>query len=93
VAPSLWRVPTISRFYGIVIRMHWTEHGRPHFHARDSSGKAVVDIGSITVVHSSLSKRALALVLEWAALHQTELAENWRRCAQRLAPRSIPPLD
>src|ERR1043166_4233240 len=26
-------MPTISRFYGITIRMYWTDHGPPHFHA------------------------------------------------------------
>jgi len=25
-------MPTISRFYGITIRMHWREHGIGHFH-------------------------------------------------------------
>jgi hypothetical protein len=26
-------VPTISRFYGIVIRMYFSDHAPPHFHA------------------------------------------------------------
>ena len=26
-------VPTISTFFGIVIRMYYQEHGVPHFHA------------------------------------------------------------
>jgi hypothetical protein len=27
-------VPTISRFFGIVISMYFQEHGVPHFHAK-----------------------------------------------------------
>lgn len=26
-------MPVITRFYGIVIRMYFREHGVPHFHA------------------------------------------------------------
>jgi len=26
-------MPEISRFFGIVIRMYFDDHGRPHFHA------------------------------------------------------------
>jgi len=27
-------MPTISRFFGIVIAMYFDDHGPPHFHAR-----------------------------------------------------------
>jgi len=27
-------VPVISRFYGIVIAVHWRDHAPPRFHAR-----------------------------------------------------------
>ena len=27
------KMPVISRFYGILIKMYFREHGRPHFHA------------------------------------------------------------
>jgi hypothetical protein len=30
---ELHRMPEISRFYGIVIRMFYNEHQPPHFHA------------------------------------------------------------
>ena len=40
-----------------------------------------------------LSPRVLGLVMEWAALHQEELREDWR-LAERQAPlTAIPPLE
>jgi hypothetical protein len=72
-------VPTISRFFGIVIAMYFDDHGFPHFHARHSDGEAKVRIDTLEVMDSTLGRRPLRLVLAWAELHQDELAENWRR--------------
>jgi Domain of unknown function (DUF4160) len=38
-------VPTISRFYWIVIRMYFSDHAPPHFHALYGGEEAVVAIG------------------------------------------------
>lgn len=39
-------MPTISMFYGIIIRMYCApkEHNPPHFHAYYNSSTAVIDI-------------------------------------------------
>jgi hypothetical protein len=42
-------------------------------------------LGTLRVLHGSLPGRALRLVEEWAQLHESELAENWR-LAQALEP-------
>jgi hypothetical protein len=86
-------MPTISVFYGVVIRMHWKDHGAPHFHARYAEHEAVVEISTLRVQRGSLPTRALALTLEWAALHREELLEDWELCARKLAPKKIPPLE
>ncbi len=85
-------MPTISAFYGIVIRMFWRDHSPPHFHAYHGGKDAVIEIGSLRVIVSALAPRALALTLEWAQLHQDELMEDWNLCARKLTPRKIPPL-
>jgi len=72
-------VPTISRFFGIVIAMYYDDHGHPHFHARHADGQAKVRIDQVEVIESSLDVRQLRLVLAWAELHREELLENWRR--------------
>ena len=35
-------MPTICRFFGIVIRMYHREHGPPHFHARHGEYEAMM---------------------------------------------------
>jgi hypothetical protein len=85
-------VPTISRFFGIVIAMYFDDHGPPHFHARHAEGAAKVRIDTLEVIDSSLGRRQLRFVLAWAELHQDELHQNWSRAraGERLV--SIDPL-
>jgi hypothetical protein len=85
-------VPEISRFYGIVIQMYFGDHPPPHFHARYAGQSAKVDIDALTVIDGKLPTRALGLVLEWAALHQTELREAFDRAANSVSPGKIEPL-
>jgi hypothetical protein len=70
-------MPTLSRFFGIVITMNWDDHPPPHFHDRYAEHEAVVRLDTLEVEIGSLPRRALALVLEWAALHRGELWDNW----------------
>jgi hypothetical protein len=82
-------MPRVSAFYGIVIWMYWNEgaHARPHFHARDAGQAASVDFNG-NVIAGSIPRRALALVMEWAALRHDELEANWERARrdERLEP-------
>lgn len=72
-------MPTISRFFGIVIAMYFDDHGPPHFHARHAEGAAKIRIDTLEPIESSLGRRQLRLVLAWAELHRDELLENWHR--------------
>jgi hypothetical protein len=85
-------MPEICRFFGIVIRMFYREHGVPHFHARYGSRKVSIDIDTLAVRSGSLPPRALGMVLEWAALHRSELLADWKLLRQSRTPRPIPPL-
>ncbi len=86
-------VPTISQFFGIAIRLYFDEHAPPHFHAYYGSEAAVIEIETLQVREGRLSRRALALVLEWAAQHRSELKENWRRAEDHEELLSISPLE
>ena len=86
-------MPTVSQFSGIVIQMFWREHAPPHFHALYGEFEALIDIRTLAVLRGSLPRRALALVLEWAALNRDALMENWELCQQKQSPKKIPPLD
>jgi hypothetical protein len=85
-------VPTISRFYGIVIRMYFADHAPPHFHARYGDDEAVVAIATGDVIRGQLPERALRLVREWAAMHRAELEDNWARVQAPDLPLPIAPL-
>lgn len=85
-------MPTISVFYGVVIQMFWSEHGVPHFHALYAEHEAVIDIRELRILRGGLPRRAMALVLEWAAEHRDELMENWNLCRSMQTPRQIEPL-
>lgn len=85
-------MPTISMFYGIVIQMFWQERGPPHFHALYAEHEALIDVRDLRVLRGSLPRRAMALVLEWAADHREELMEDWYLCSQLRSPKPIQPL-
>ena len=86
-------MPPLSLFYGIVIRMYWRDHNPPHFHALYGSEEVLINIATLEVMEGALSRRALALVLEWASLHRQELMEAWKLCSSNQAPRPIAPLE
>lgn len=86
-------MPEISRFFGIVIRMFYAEHGIAHFHALYGEAEAVIAIDSLEVIAGSLPTRALGMVLEWAAAHRAELREDWSLMRRSMSPRPIPPLE
>ena len=70
-------MPEISRFLGIIIKMFWSEHNPPQFHAEYGSDKVEIDLNSLAVLQGYLPPRVLGMVIEWAELHQQELRLNW----------------
>jgi hypothetical protein len=86
-------MPTISVFFGILIRMYFNDHSPPHFHAIYGEHEAVIAIDSLAVLEGSLPARALNLVYEWAQLHQGELLTDWELCRSKQAPHAITPLE
>jgi hypothetical protein len=85
-------MPTISTFYGILIRMFFNDHDPPHFHARYGEFEATIDLGTLEVMEGQLPRRCLSLVREWAMIHREELREDWRLCRENAQPAKIDPL-
>ncbi len=58
-------MPTISMFYGIVIRMYCdrAEHNPPHFHAYYQEDTAIVSIDSGEITAGRLPPKQAKLVL------------------------------
>ena len=83
-------MPTISRFYGITIRMYFlaAEHNPPHIHVIYGEDAAEIDIKTGDIIYGSLPAKAQSMVREWVSLHRDELEEMWE--TQEF--RNIPPL-
>jgi len=85
-------MPTISAFYGILIRMYFNDDAPPHFHARYGEFEATVAIETLEIIEGELPSRALILVREGAMMHREELREDWRLCRTNSVPEKIEPL-
>ena len=86
-------MPTLSIFFGIVIRMYYDDHPPPHFHAIYGEHEAKIGIETLEVIEGKLPRRALGLVLDWAELHRGELRDNWVRVEEHEALFPIAPLE
>ena len=86
-------MPELSRFYGIIIRMFYDDHPPPHFHAAYQGEEVQVSIETLEVMKGRIRRRALVLVLEWAALHRDELRHAWDVASRNQEPDKIEPLD
>jgi hypothetical protein len=72
-------MPTISMFYGIIVRMMFLDtqkHNLPHLH-REYQGKAVVSIPDGDLLAGELPAKKLRLVQAWIAIHEDVLIADW----------------
>ena len=74
-------MPTVSRFFGIVIRMYFLpkEHNPPHVHVIYQDQTFSITIKDQTIIDGEFnpSTRVLSMVKEWILIHQQELLEMW----------------
>ncbi|MBT3258658.1 MAG: DUF4160 domain-containing protein [Deltaproteobacteria bacterium] len=70
-------MPIIARFYGILIKMYFREHGVPHFHALYGEYNGVFEIEKLEMIEGDLPKRAQKMIKEWANLYKSDLLEIW----------------
>jgi len=85
-------MPEITRFYGIIIRMHAeidSPHHKSHFHVYYQGLQAVFS----KMIEGSLADRQRRLVEAWAEIHQFELMSDWDLLQAGKAPAKIEPLQ
>jgi hypothetical protein len=87
-------MPTISMFFGIIIRMYCgkAEHNPPHIHVYYQDFKALFDIVSGDMTDGNLPPRQKRLVTAWIELHREELVADWNLASQGELPFKIDPL-
>ena len=86
-------MPEISRFLGIVVTMLYRDHAPPHFHVRYGGIRARFAFGPVRLLDGKLSPRVIGLIVEWAALHERELFEDWELASHRRPLKRIRPLE
>lgn len=87
-------MPTLSMFFGIIIRMYYApkEHNPPHIHAVYNELEGVFEIGSGNMTVGELPAKQQRLVEAWIEIHREELLANWELCQNGEPPFKIEPL-
>lgn len=85
-------MPTISKFYGIVIRMMRLREFGARFHAIYENSELVVNLWPLKIVAGEAPARVKEMVLEWATEHQQELLLAWNSIQMGERPMAIEPL-
>ena len=72
-------MPSISKFYGILIFMHLTrkEHNPPHIHAYYGDFEASFYIESGEIMYGKFPSSGTELVKKFVLLHKEELLAMW----------------
>ncbi len=89
-------MPTISMFYGILIRMFFRDterHHVPHIHADYQGEVAVYSIIDGTVLAGKLPLNKHKLVVAWIEIHQQDLMADWKLASNGEKPFPIRGLD
>ena len=85
-------MPTISKFYGIVIRMMRLRDFGARFHAIYENSELIVNLWPLEVVAGEAPARVKDMVLDWATQHQQELLMAWNKLQIGEQPMAIEPL-
>lgn len=73
-------MPTISMFYGIIIRMLFMDtqqHHLPHLHVEYQGQQAVISIPDGNLLEGDIPAKKLRMVQAWIAIHEEELMADW----------------
>lgn len=73
-------MPTLSMFYGIIIRMQREiggKHHKPHIHCIYGDDEIVIALDG-EILEGSIPNKKLKLVEAWIAIHEDELNANWK---------------
>lgn len=87
-------MPTISMFFGIIVRMYCgqAEHNPPHVHVYYQDHKASFNIATAERIEGDFPPRQTRFVVAWIELHREELMADWGLASQGELPFPIDPL-
>lgn len=79
-------MPIIARFYGILIKMYFKEHGVPHFHAIYGECNGVFNVQTLEMIEGDMPARAVKMVKVWAKKYNRDLMDMWKTQKYRQLP-------
>lgn len=87
-------MPTISMFFGIIIRMYYApkEHNTPHVHAYFQDSKITIRIKDCEIIEGKMPIRQLRMIQAWIEIRRDELLADWELCQNGEKPFQIEPL-
>jgi hypothetical protein len=87
-------MPTISMFFGIIIRMYYSpkEHNPPHIHAYYQNFRTTISVQNCEIIEGQIPSRQLRLIQAWIEIHREELLADWELCQNGEKPFQIEPL-
>lgn len=85
-------MPTISMFYGILIRMYYDDYNPPHFHAFYGKYKARFSLDG-GLVEGEMPNKQIKLIEAWSIIHKDELLANWELAKNSETLFNITPLS
>ena len=89
-------MPTISMFYGILIKMFFKDiekHKLPHIHAEHQGQVGVYSIVDGALLAGSLPVNKHKLVVAWIEIHKEDLQADWDLAVEGKKPFPIKGLD
>ena len=74
-------MPTISVFFGIIVRMFYRDHNPPHFHAEYQGQNATFDFGG-KLLEGEIDSRTEGPHPKMGTSPQAELSRTGRTCGK-----------
>ncbi len=85
-------MPTISMFYGIIIRMCYDDHNPPHIHTFYNEFSASFDLNG-KLLDGKMPVKQTRLIQAWIELRKEDLTANWELSKNSEVPFKIKPLN
>jgi Domain of unknown function (DUF4160) len=89
-------MPTISMFYGLLVRMFFNDtdkHKLPHIHVEYQGQVGTYSILDGDLLAGKLPPNKHKLVVAWIEIHKEDLAADWALAVNGQKPFSIKGLD
>ena len=89
---TVYDMPEISRFLGIVIAMFYNDHEPCHFYAFYGEYAVRIQISNGEILNGQVPPRILKYIEEWRELRLSELNKAWKNVQNHQPPGKISPL-